>query len=313
MGKDLSAILLVGHQRERGTRALQSLLKQDARDKMEIIVFDCMLEDVAPIPGSEDPIVRYNKLDSLKGFGEIRAEGVRMAQAPIVAFIEEHAFAGPGWASNIIKAHQQGAWAGVGGEMIAGNKGIGTSDGVSFTHYSSAMEPAQRGVSHNIPGMNSSYKRNLLMKYDNQLEQLMLAEIVLQWRLQQDGYEVYIDPDIKITHYNETALKSIAVGSFLLNRCLGAIRAEVFNWSLLKRIVRIILAPLSPWSRLARMLTFYYSRRPALLRAFLFQLPVVAFSEFVSVAGHTTGLLLGIGHADKQYTIYETSEPRAEQ
>ncbi len=57
----LSVILVIGGQRERERRALQSLLGQSAIDRMEILLYDLGPVDCPPIPGSDHPRVRLTR------------------------------------------------------------------------------------------------------------------------------------------------------------------------------------------------------------------------------------------------------------
>ena len=57
----LSVILVIGGQREREARALQSLLEQSAIDRMEILLYDLGPVDCPPIPGSDHPRVRLTR------------------------------------------------------------------------------------------------------------------------------------------------------------------------------------------------------------------------------------------------------------
>lgn len=48
---------------------------------------------------------------------EARAAGIRQANAPVVAFVEDHSYPDPDWAERLIEAHRK-LWAAVGPVMM---------------------------------------------------------------------------------------------------------------------------------------------------------------------------------------------------
>ncbi len=307
----LTVILLAGPLRTRAERMLRSVLEQSLIDRLEVILIDFEPDDVPPLSGSDHPAVTFLRGNPAWDFGQGRAEGVRMAHAPIVAFLEEHAWACPGWAEALVKAHEE-TWAGVGSEYAPANPHIGISDAVGVFNFPTALAPAARGTASTIPGHNSSYKRDLLLAFGDQLEALLLVEIVLQMRLQEAGHQLFIEPDSKFHHANETYLRSIVKGMFWSNRCLGAVRPHLMGWSTGQFLFRLLIAPLTPFSRMAKL--FLYTRRQsrAKLGSLLRTLPLVLLIQTVAVAGHTWGMLFGMGRAGIRFRDYEISEPRQE-
>ncbi|MGH9361855.1 MAG: glycosyltransferase family 2 protein, partial [Thermoanaerobaculia bacterium] len=111
----MSVVLLVDQQRERGARCLSSVLAQSIVDRLEVLLLDLGGAAAGPLPGSEHPRVCVLRLPPTMSFGALQAEGVLRARAPIVAFLEEHCVALPGWAEALVLAHE-GPAAAVGGE-----------------------------------------------------------------------------------------------------------------------------------------------------------------------------------------------------
>src|SRR5258708_6682257 len=87
---ELTVILVLGGQRERERRALQSLLEQSAIDRMEILLYDLGPTDCPPIPRSDHPRVRLTRGTPDDFLAESRAKGIRAARAPVICFMEEH-------------------------------------------------------------------------------------------------------------------------------------------------------------------------------------------------------------------------------
>jgi hypothetical protein len=307
----ISVIMLAGPLRPRAVKMLGSVLEQDIINQMELIVLDFEPESVPPLSGHDHPQVTYIRADRKLHFGAARALGVRMSHAPIVASLEEHANACPGWAAALVAAHE-GQWAGVGPEFHPRNPHIGISDSVGQFNYSTAIAPAPRGPAPSIPGHNSSFKRDILLKYGAELDDLLLAEIVLQWRLQEDGYQLFIEPNAKFQHANETAVKSIMTGMFIINYCLGATRPRLMHWSRAKFLFYLMIAPFSPWIRTFKLLTNAFGRGRSRLLGFLPTMPMVFFIQSVSVLAHFLGMIFGLRGMGVKFREYEISEPRKE-
>lgn len=307
---EMSVILAVGERRDRAVRALATVLAQSAVDRLEILLLDCAPGDPPPLPGSEHPAVRTLRLPPDVLFSTAKANAVRIASAPVVAFLEEHCRALPGWAEALIEAHR-GPWAGVGAEVHMANPGVPISHLVAVINYHPWLPPARRAEHDMLPGHNSSFKRDLLLAYGNELEDLLRAEIVLHGRLCRDGHRLLLEPAARFAHLNETTLGSIARGRFLWNRCYGPSRARNFGWSAGRRLFYIAATPLIPVYALAKILRTLSRTRPELLRTVLRWLPHFLAAHLATAAGQAVGLLFGRGAAEAHFTLFELNEPRA--
>ncbi len=305
----LTVIAIVGRQRSRAEACLRSLLAQNTAPLMEILLVDCAPDDAPRIALSDRPGVRVLRGEASRGFGELRAGAVLQARAAIVAFIEEHCIAHPGWGEAILAAHAEG-WSGVGGVVHNGNPGRGMSDVILAMSFAAWMAPAERGQSRLLPGNNTSYRREVLLRFGDELPRLLLSEPLLQWRLAEQGERLLLEPRMRFSHTNETRLTTICRGFFLWNRCFGAARAEVLHWSWRQRAARVLSAPLVPWVRIARLIAFGVRRRRDLLGRFVWQTPAAFIAECFAVAGHAAGMVLGAGSAPVRFVDYEVGAYR---
>ncbi len=307
----LSVALVVGNQRERSARALQSVLEQDIIDQMEVLVMDCSVSGTPPLAGSDHPSVQIVRLAPDVPTGRTRAEGVRQARAPIVAFLEEHCIALAGWAEALVSAFD-GPWAAVCGEFHNGNARVGISDAAALANHASFMAPADRRESELLAGHNSTYKREVLLEYGERLETLIRSETVLHWKLGEDGHRLFVEPDVKIVHYSETTLSSHLAGLYAWNRCFGHTRAEVFSWPVWKRALYVFSIPLSPWARLARLFVLIVKRYPGQLGSFFRSFPTMLIGQTYFAIGRAVGVLFGIGNAEPRIMDLELNERRPE-
>jgi hypothetical protein len=308
-GFDLSVVLQVGGERERAGNCLESLLRQEIIDRMEIILIDYGLDAFPPLPSSDHPAVRLLPRPAYEPFGQSRALGVREATAPVVAFIEDHCVAFSGWAKAIVDVHSQG-WIAIGCEMHTGNPGVGISDAIALMNYAHWLPPTRTGVHPLLVGHNAAYDRELLLSFGEQLPDLLRCDPVLQWKLQEMGYELYLDSRIRIAHVNETELGAIALGYFQWNRLFAPTRAAVFHWPILKRMVWFMLSPLIPWTRLVKLFAYALRARRGWMGVYFRSLPVQFIAQSAAAFGQAVGLALGIGNAGTAFLYYELNQVR---
>ena len=303
-------VLVVGGQRERAARALGSLLDQSVSARMEILLFDLGPEGSLPLPESDRPNVKMTRLSPADLLGAARARGVREAQAPVVAFLEEHCEMRPGWAEAMI-AHHRGSWAAVVSDFTVGNPDAGASDVCFRITYGDYIRPQeQAGVVSSVATQNSAFKRDVLLSYEPDLELMLTGDLILQLQMQRDGHRFYYDPSVKIAHRSENTFRSLAVGVFLWSWGFSNIRANFFRWSLFRRAIWIALAPLIPWVRLTRRIVRSLRRRDVSLVQLLRDLPFVFGIDCSSAAGQVVGLVTGAERGIREFSHFEMNEPR---
>jgi hypothetical protein len=306
----LSVILVVDGQRERSAAALRSLLEQSAIDRMEILLYDLAPEECTPLPNSDHPRVRMTRGSREYLLASARARAIRTAKAPIISFIEEHCIAQPGWAEAIIQADWK-RWAAVGCDFLAANPGSGTSEKAFRMTYGIYVRPSSaRGPTSFVSGQNSAFRRDVLLRYDDDLELMLNADLVLQKKMKDDGYQLFHEPSAQIAHRNENTLASLCVGAFYWNWCFANVRAEVLKWSLPHKALRIAVAPLVPWFRLARLSLSIVKQDRAAMNQFICDLPFIITIHYCSVAGQVAGLLNKIDIGSRKFSHFEMNEPR---
>jgi GT2 family glycosyltransferase len=309
MHPELTIILVVGERRDRAVRALRSVLAQDAIDRLEVLLMDLAPGAPPPIPGSGHPAVRTVELPPDTLFSAAKAQAVRMASAPVVAFVEEHVRVHPGWAEALAAAHR-GPWAGVGSEIHNGNPEVALSRMVQVLNYLWWLPPAPRAEFDMLPGHNSSFKRDVLLAYGAELDELLRAEIVLHTRLRRDGHRLLVEPAARLSHINESTFASAARGRFLWNRIYGRMRARSFGWSRRRRLFYVAVTPLIPFYTLLQLTRFAVRHRRDLLLKLFASSPVLLAVQLASVSGHSMGLLFGMGDAEARFSWFEMNEYR---
>lgn len=307
---EMSVVVVAGNQRERAAGCLRSVLAQDGADRLEVLLVDCGQLD-GPDPWAEFPAVRRLCPPPGCHYGEALAAGVAAAQSPIVAFLEEHARARPGWAQALIEAHQ-GPTAAVACEVHNGNPGVGWSDGWGLMGYGKWYAPLPPGETEFLHGYNSTCKRDVLLGYGERLSRLLLADTVFALRLALDGHRMANAPLARIDHLNERELWAPLRKSLLAHRFSAPARAEECGWSRLRRWAYAYGSPLLPFYGLWSQGRALWKRRPALLWTLARILPHFFLAGWASAAGISVGLLFGPGRSAQHFTRLELDTDRPE-
>jgi hypothetical protein len=306
----LTVVLVIGRQRSRAEAALNSLLEQNIIDRMEVLLFDLGPQEGPALPAANHPAVKMRRGGPSDSLATARVEAVHAARAPVIAFMEEHCQAQPGWAEAIVGAHA-GPWAGVACDFVIANPNAGRSDqAFRMTYGVYARSRDGRGRVNRIPGQNSAFKRDVLLRYQDQLEWFMSADLVLQLKMAEDGSELFYEPAAKMAHRNENTVRSFCVGAFYWNWCFSNIRAQVFRWGPARRALWIVLSPLIPWVRLARMSLQMLRLGPSQFMQFVCDIPFVLAVSVCSAAGQVAGLLNSFEKGDRELSEFEINEPR---
>lgn len=305
----LSVILIVGDRRERAGLSLRSILDQGPIEQMEVLLLDCGAPGAAPIHGSDHRAVRCLRLGPGLPAGRVRAEGVRQARAPIAAFLEEHAWAMPGWAAAVLEAHA-GPWAAVGPEMNNGNAGAGLNTLLAPFYYPLWSPPAVEGEMTDVGHHNTAYKREVLMRYADILEALIYPEELLAMRLKRDGYRLYLEPAMKVLHFYETYLSTTCLINYLSHQGIEAGMDAVEKRPVWRRAGRFMILPLSPFRRALKLWQTLRRHRPESLPYFWRGLPLIFAANTAAALGGMVGLVFGMQDTAIRFLDSQINRPR---
>lgn len=308
MTPDYSVVLVVGTQRARAGLALESLLAQEGIERTEVLLFD-RAEGSPDLPGTDHPSVRLHRLPPTAVFSAARTTAVHLARAPFVGFLEEHCRAKPGWIMSLLRAHQ-GPWSAVGSEVHHGNGTFSISRLIGIMNYYPWLAPTTSGEHEMLPGHNSSFRREVLLSYGDDLERLLRADVSLFQQLVADGHRLFLESDAKFEHINETSLRSIVKGYFFWHRGYGVERARVHNWSSARRALYVAATPLIPFYFVAKLVMQLNKVRPDLVAEALIGTPKILVAQLASASGQALGLVFGPGDTEARFTDYELNEPR---
>lgn len=264
------AVAVVADQYASILTLVERLRTQDAADQIELVVAvpsneEFRLPDLPELARAE--VVEVESVDPL---APARAAAVRATRAPFVFVGETHTLPCPGWAAATVAAHERGA-----GVVVPGIGNGNPSDGVSWAclvvDYGRWLGSEAPGEVDEIPGYNTSYRRDALMALDDRLGELLDQGTELAAELKRRGERILVEPSAQVEHLNFSRRLSWIRGMFLAGRVLATTRIR--QWSALQRLVYFAGAPLIPlvqawrlrriWPRLRRDLRVPASTIPA--------------------------------------------------
>ena len=178
----LSVVVIGGEQRGRLERQIECLLGQTAINSIEALIVD-LEPELGPLRGAGHPAVRQIASGDLETMWQAAAVGARAAAGEAVAYLEDHCFAGPGWAEAVITAFQTRDAAMVNYAFVDTEPHTYLSRAFLMAEYGRWMAPARAGPVK-IPSCNNiSYRREVLLRFAGDLEQSFQAEYLTHRRI----------------------------------------------------------------------------------------------------------------------------------
>jgi hypothetical protein len=292
---ELSVVLVTPFGFEPMRRLIGYLALQDVRDRIEIVVVatsraELALDQSALAGFWGYQVVEFGPIDSLN---RPRVAGIRAARAPIVAMSEDHCFPAPGWARALLEAHRE-AWAAVGPTVALANPESARAWANYLIQYGGWVQPDPGGEIDDLPGHNSSYKRELLLAYGERLESMMVADTMLHWDLRRRGFKLRLEPRAVSHHVFMTLQRPFLAENFYIGWQFAGIRAR--SCGLARRLLFLSGSPLLPAVRLRRIvrrMRQFGWQRDLLPRA----LPALLLGLAASAAGELCGYALGLRNA----------------
>jgi GT2 family glycosyltransferase len=299
----LSVVLVTPHRYDTLRKTMQSLRAQSVGEQMEVVIVSpstaALGFDSSERAGFAN--VQLVEVGTQFKLGGAKAAGVRAATAPIVVFAEDHCYPAAGWAEALIAAHEK-PWAAVGPSIGNANP----QSLVSWTNlliaYGRWLEPMTSQVIDDVPGHNSSYKRDLLLAIGPELDAMLTREGSLHERLRAQGHQLYLESAAKAYHLNPTLPMAWLKLRFNAGRLFAAMRSR--SWSAPRRAVYIAGSPLIPLTRLPQLLRIIRrsGRQGALMPAIL---PVMLLALMLHTLGEVAGYVLGEGDTREQLANFE--------
>jgi hypothetical protein len=204
----------------------------------------------------------------------------------------------------------RGPWAAVGYAFTNANPRTYISRASLVARYGQFMHPARSGPASLVSGNNVSYRRDLLLSFGANLDALLTIDFNLQEILGKRGFSLLVEGRARAAHQNFSNYVRDTITGHWYCRLLAARRAETQSWSLTRRLMHGLGAPLgSPAIRLARLLLSLRGRRP-LWGHTAAAVPLTVGWYLTDALGESLGYLFGAGEAESQALRWELNEAR---
>jgi len=296
---ELSVVLILGEQRDRGRRSLQRLLGQTALPRIEIVVADVTERD-EPLPEAGHPSVRWLHCPEFRYYCEAQAELVRQARAPLIAFIEDHCYASPQWAEAILEAFQRQDVVAVNYAFTSANPDSYLSRAILLAEYGHWMTPHPGGPIGISSSTNIAYRRRLLLDQMADNPDIFEAEFLIHRRIQRTGGVIWLAPRALVAHESWAQLGDCCRANGANKRILGARRASHGKWSLPRRVLYGAAMALAPPLYLWRLASAFRTR-PALWPLYVTSLPVTFITYVWCAWSEALGYLFGAGGSREEF------------
>lgn len=302
--------MVAGPCRDRAQRVLEALCAQSKLNAMEIVIVDLTAPDIPSLLWEGDAHVIYIKPEHPRFLAWGRAEGVRRASAPFVAFIEDHCYPDASWAETLIEAFQEGNWTAVGYAFTNANPQTYMGRSCMLSDYGLWAYPVPRQECRLLPGNNVAYRRDALMAFGKRLDALISPDFVLQESLARKGARFFLESRALAAHENYCNLGSMLGANHTYCRLLADGRAASQDWSIWKRIIYGFASP--TFAPAIKLFRFFRSlkQRSSLRSGLIKALPVIVVVYVWSAIGEGLGYLFGKGSSEEAFNRYELETER---
>lgn len=280
-------------------RCLDSLAAQSREQGCEVIVVDrCGPERcaevaerypsfrVVPYPGEERPSVP-----------QMRACGVDQSSAPIVAVIEEHCVAPPGWLQTI-RSEFGPDDAAIGGPILDDDFDRIRDWVVYFCEYHNDLPPWAPGPRTWLNDANAAYSRDRLIENRATLADSYWA-IALHPQLAASGASMRSVPEMGLAHTGPFDYGYYLRQRYLLSRVWGGTQRH--RVPLTTRLLHLAALPVFPLFLLTRIGRRVHATGDKRLRRQFFKaLPLLVPAVVAFSCGEWLGYLVGPGRATEE-------------
>jgi hypothetical protein len=227
---------------------------------------------------------------TISDLGRARAEGVRRAHAPVIAFLEDHTIPDPRWAEEVCNAFRASPFIkAVSYAFLNGSPDTYFYRSAFMAEYGVLAHPIREGIAPAAVSNNIAYRRDVLMAVGPSLDALIEIDYFLHREMGKD-FQVATAPRALLSHQTNRRLRDLIQGHFYYARLFAARRLLFERWRPPKRIAAGFAVPiLVPLLRIKRLFQVL-STGPHVPSA-LAALPVILLLYLAGALGETWGLL----------------------
>ena len=289
---ELSVVIASHNARTSVAACLGALQKQRNGCRAEIIVVDNSADGTAAIVAAQFPDVTLMRVSPEQWIPELWEAGIRASRGSIVALTTAHCVPDVDWMTEILAAHRESDFVGVGGAIEnAASAGI-VDWAVYLCRYARYMKPFPSYVIRDIPADNASYKRWALDRCTD-VRARGFWEPDIHAKLAAEGYQLFMTPRIGVRHMRSFTFMTFMRQRFWHGRQFGSSRAIRLPTAV--RLAHIVAAPLVPFLMLSRIARHVFCRRRHIVQMLL-AAPIMVLFLASWATGQVMGYLAPTGH-----------------
>jgi hypothetical protein len=288
------------------SKTLHHLANQTRASELEILI-SCPNASQMAIPSEIEACFWGVHVFAADNLYVARAVCMRQAQAPLLAYVEDHVFPAENWADVLIQAHTED-YAVVGPSVRNANPRTHISRAQLAMEYGLWLDAQIDQTDIILPGHNSCYKRALILEhYADDLEQWLAAETVLFWDLMRRGYHLHMTARTHIYHLNYTQWGPSIATEYYTGWQFAAERRRGWPWW--KCLAYALGSPAIPILRFIRTYKVVAARQTQQSYTAFTWLAVLVLLV-PSAIGEARGYLFGEGQVTRHIYQYEVDRLR---
>jgi hypothetical protein len=230
--------------------------------------------------------VEFLRLHGRRTPAELRAAGVRLARAEVVALTEDHCLPEPDWCARILHEHES-PHAAVGGAVEKRTPDAALNWAFFFADYLRYARPLEAGPAVHLTDCNVSYKRAALEEIGGAWS-TEFHENVVHAALRERGGSLWLCPEVVVWQGRSFRFSTALWDRYAFGRLFASTRVE--KAPLPRRLLLLASAPLLPLLLLGRILLLLKQKRRYRM-TFLRALPQVVLLACAWAWGELTGYL----------------------
>ncbi|MFQ5615523.1 MAG: glycosyltransferase [Anaerolineales bacterium] len=255
---------------------LSALERQAGNQGAEIILVDGSTAGAAEFLAGRFPQVRLLRGDPTHLVPQLWKQGYEGASGTIIAFTNANLVPAEDWLEQIAQSHTRRSdeeVAGVGGPVEGPVNGSWRDWTLYFARYSAYLPPGPAGPTHDLAGDNAAYKKSDLERCYLEMR-AGFWESLVHARLIAGGKTLVKNPAMRVRLASAGSLGEMARMRFHHGRYFGSTRPG--NAASIKRLFRILTAPLVPLVLFYRIARRVFTQRRDWFPHFLRAIPGLA-------------------------------------
>jgi len=236
-------------------RALWHLSRQTIRDRIEVVIIAPAVDSLSDMPdgalsafwGSQvvpvGPIVNGDKQ---------AAAALRVARAPVIGMLEDHAYVDPDWAESLVRAIADG-WTAVCTRIENANPDTALSWGSYLIAYGAWFGPQPSRPVTQVSRHNVGLLQDAVLALDPGLEDHLGRDGNLLAELASRGGRFFATTGSIVQHVNASRFSSTFLLRYHGGRLSAWKRWKRGRWSPVRRLVYCLVSPVFPVLRYVRI------------------------------------------------------------